>query len=539
MTEKFDYRFFFDQALQMIKSTRQTKAECAELADFDWDVIVENKLFDFLDRDYDKYSLVLNAAQIHSVESIMYIFMKLLITNGYKAKLEKVNLRNVLFSILDEDKRVLYLFHDVKSVEDSVGKSISLENVDEINEIMRKIGAESYKYIYFMKDKAYYLDVTYKHSESDSTHGTNLYSIKCFFETYFGREEYENFTRELAIYIQEVKEALGYILVKSLTPNVLVNFMKVTENKIRGYCYSDILKEKIIRQSNGKEFELPEDDYILMAKQFLDKHYYKVLVGKSDFSESLMTAVWLYDSMLKARAVDLTMIGMGYFKTVEQILYELICLRQIDNSIGRDANLGTMATYVKDHMQIFRRDLSWKAKDYVREAIYSVAKLRNDYFHRHNIHSEEKIDEIKKATFNLLFLLLGACELSDADLKTLKIPEEKVYSDYYRLCRYIDYHSGDLFFLQSKDGKEIRGTACYDLKVKIEDGDMVYSGIYIKELNQPRRVFIINETNLPFSIYLGKIDILESNAEQVRLSRTKKVFEDGIFTVEEDDYNNY
>lgn len=32
--------------------------------------------------------------------------------------------------------------------------------------------------------------------------------------------------------------------------------------------------------------------------------------------------------MKKAKAIDLTIIGMGYFKAVEQLLYELICFHK-------------------------------------------------------------------------------------------------------------------------------------------------------------------------------------------------------------------
>ncbi len=541
MSEKFDYQFYFEQALQMIKSTRQSIAERTEVSDFKWNTIVENKLFNFIDQDYENYSMVLNAAQRYSNESIMIIILRLLEINKVKAKVLTANFPNIPFSIFDEDKREIYLFHDLQSIGDSVGISISLENADKIDVIMKNVGAKSYKYVYLMKDKAYYLDATYKLSKSDPTHGTNLYYMKWFFETYFGREEYENFTRELEIYIQKVRECLGYILAKSLTPNVLINFTKITEKKICNFNYSDMRNKKIIRQINNKEFELTEVDYEMMKSQFISNHYYKVLIGKSDFAESLITAEWLYDSMLKAKAVDLTMIGSGYFKCVEQLLYEIICLHQTDNSINQDVTLGAMATFVKNHMQIFRTELSWKSKNYIREAIFKFAKLRNGYFHKHNIHSKEKIDEIKNTTFNLLFLLVGACKLSNADMSLLKMPEEKVFNDYYRLCKYIDYHSGHIFFIQDKDGKEIFGTACYDPKLKIVDGHEIYSGIYIKEPKSLNKVNKITELNLPFCIYLGKIEFNVDSAQKVRLSKATKVFEDGKFLVTEteEEYNNY
>ena len=46
-----------------------------------------------------------------------------------------------------------------------------------------------------------------------------------------------------------------------------------------------------------------------------------------DFAESLITAEWLRDSMRKAHAIDLTVIGTGYFKAAEQLLFSLAKLR--------------------------------------------------------------------------------------------------------------------------------------------------------------------------------------------------------------------
>lgn len=72
---------------------------------------------------------------------------------------------------------------------------------------------------------------------------------------------------------------------------------------------------------------------------------YQVMLGDHHFSESLITAEWLYDSMKKAQAIDLTVIGMGYFKAVERVLFELICLHKMKTDTSKLFAL-TMIVYV-------------------------------------------------------------------------------------------------------------------------------------------------------------------------------------------------
>lgn len=533
MVEKINYRVYFDQALQMIKSTRQPIANRPEEVDFNWGFVVKNKLFNFLDEEYEKYSTVLLAAQKHSIECFVMIIMKLFEVNGIKAKYSNSHLSNVLFEIYDENDSVLYLFREIKSMGDSVGINISQYNIEAISKRMYEIGAKSYKYIYLLFDKAYCLDALYKLNENDPTNGTNLYSVKWFFEFYFGKDEYEEFVRERNIYIEEVKDNLGYIQVKSLTPGVLVNFTKITKDAICTFDYSGLISKIVVRELDNKSFRLPEEDYNIIKEQFLNKKSYRVLLGELDFSESFITAEWLYDSMKRANAVDLTIVATGYFKAIEQILYELIFLFQTDHSITEESNLGAMATYVRNHMYMFRKDLSWPAKNYVKESIFAYAKLRNGYFHKHNIHEWDKIERIKKETFYLLFLLLGTFELTEEHLLKLKMPKEREYTDYYRLCRYIDYHSGNLFFLQI-EGKEIAGIACYDPRIRIESGEVIYSGAYIQILGT-KTIYPVGEDNLPESIYLGKINLNGNGTDQIQLTKVKKIFEKGVFLADEDE----
>ena len=69
-----------------------------------------------------------------------------------------------------------------------------------------------------------------------------------------------------------------------------------------------------------------EPDYSKIFDRFSERDYFLSLVYGKIYSESLVTAAWLYDSMKQAQAIDLTVIAMGYFKAAEQFIFSLIRL---------------------------------------------------------------------------------------------------------------------------------------------------------------------------------------------------------------------
>ena len=397
-----------------------------------------------------------------------------------------------------------------------------------------------------MYDKAYLQLVGHNDDESDPGRGYNLYSIKWFFEEYFGQEEYERFHSAVTAYVSEVNSYIGYATIKTLIPSSLINFRRIVERTLVNFKYDNLVSTK----HNG--YELGEEDFKRIRKQFLDDKTLLTMIGSSDFAESLITAEWLYDSMKKAKAIDLTIIGMGYFKAVEQLLYELICLHKNqgltifrvlskkglppeiqlnDQNISDktiDVTLGSMAVFVRNHAaKLFRNDIVWRSKKFVREAIFEYADLRNGYFHKENIHQAEKIEEIRNVSFYMFFLLLGTFNLSEANLKELGLPKI-AQSDYYRLCEYVDYHSGMHFFLDVGDGNDQIVVAFPDMRSKIvEDKYVQYSGVYFKTIQ--KQIIQFTEDNLPRDITLAKLEFDRIDLVSMRLVKVKKIFEDGKY----------
>ena len=277
------------------------------------------------------------------------------------------------------------------------------------------------------------------------------------------------------------------------------------------------------------------------------------LLGSRDFAESLVTAEWLFDCMKKAQAIDLTIIGMGYFKAVEQLLFELICLhknegRQIKKDYSRrdlsstvelndvniddeaiDTTIGSMAVFYRDNLDMLRSDLTWRTRKYILETIFEFKDLRNGYFHKDNIHDWVKIEAIRNSTFKLLFLLMGATALTEDNKDTLGFQRE-IVSDYYKLCEYVHYHHGELFYLDFGTEQEDMALGNYDAYSKVlNDRYVGYTGVYFKELSKGGRVVRFLEDKLPSKISLCKFVFGYSDRIDITPVKVRTIYENGKF----------
>ncbi len=562
--EEFNYKHLFDQAVQRIRGVRDPHSTRPETIDLKWDEVRRQVLFDFGGTEYEKYSNVHDAAQKISISILSFIIQKL--SEHYGRSLRPISvhfdgekLSDPVFTFVDDKEHTVLFF---KNIEECSFWKLKDSEPQTVTDIIKKHGADKCKYIYLMYDYAYLQIVGHNNDESDPGRGYNVYSIKWFFETYFGEQEYARFLTYLKEYNQQVESYLGYILVRSLTPHTLINFRKVTEHSITTYHYEELLS---MMASN---YYLHENEYGKIKKQFFDDKAFSVLLGSHDFAESLITAEWLYSSMKKASAIDLTTVGTGYLKAIEQLLYELICLHKdtgllakkdysienqdlpdliplsIENIEARtiDFSIGSMANFVKNNFLMFRSELRAPTKKYIRETLFSFADLRNGYFHKHNIHDWGKIDEIRGAAYRTAFLLIGAFELNNEALKELGAPSTAAFNDYAKLCEYVNYHSGELFYLTFDYGEEI-GIAVSDPQPRtINDEYIQYTGVYFKELRDNGRIFRFRENDLPKEIYIGKFVFAQTEMIGVTPVKVKKVYENGKYlgpSIAEEDSFDY
>lgn len=309
-----------------------------------------------------------------------------------------------------------------------------------MNAVISQIGINQFRYVTLVEKGAYTEVINYiENDEKDK--GTNRYSFKGFFEENFGMAEYARFKDFESRLTLKIKECLGFLIVKSLTPNALFSFKKEIEKEVKKYDYTKSL-------SCSKLTDLQIDS---IKNQYFDKKYYKVLVSEGDFNsrfeiegcqfaESFLTAEWLYQSIGNVGKIDLTAIAMGYFKAIEEVLFVFIAAhvdehKWIDtydrpddwkNIPFKDRKWQTLVTgmnlkrkkryimmerminFLSDYNDLFDNT---NARDYLIERLRDAQQLRNGYFHKDNLSEMEKVEKARDDAYVIFFVLFGSMNI--------------------------------------------------------------------------------------------------------------------------------
>ena len=531
------YEIARKKAFNKIRHQRDAHAPQDIEDDIDVQSPFKQELFVFRDRNAKAYSWVMQQAEQNSFEMFKEIVIQLL--NKYEISHKIVNFDKqrvhplpVIAFVTDKDK-TLFIVESLSEghVQDEV-----------INATAMAYEAKKLRRIIMVYDYAYKFMFNHNNDENDPSRGTGLYSVRYLFETLFGTEEFEYFRSIEQVFSKEVQQYLGYKVVKTLTPNALYSFKKVVEHSLLTFPYRMHISELATTA-------IPDDQVDAFEEQFLKRKYYKALIGKCDYSQSFVTAEWLYDTMKEAGRIDYTAVAMGYFKAIEQLMFALVKrhigegrtlkkkgsrgydpLTQANlDADNLDTTLGALIGFLKYYSN---RDLFIPeirnvdaACDGILEIIDLAKEDRNGYFHKDNIDDWSKIEDARVLSYLILALLLGAYEYSDQDRVALNIPEESEETEYDKICAYINYNSDKLFYI-SLDGSEIIPVySAADDYVEVDEyGDPIFSGVYfrkisgigaekielsIKDIMQKHMISTgetekFQEETLPVRIYTGK-----------------------------------
>lgn len=540
MESGFNYNILLNQALDKIRNIRDPRSLHQEYVLYGLKESQSNSAVSIGGEAFTTYSDIVESAQAVTIQCLEMTIFYLLQHYGYdveRVDASKIN-NDANFAILDKAKSTLLLFK--KPFNDLViaGPNCVTDDEDKAKECFN---VEKCVCVFLMYDRA--PEQFIPTPELNQILDNYVFSLKTLFDRYFNDSEFATFHRYFSNYTKFVNKYLGFTVVKNLTPVAQSNFSKIVKYRLEHFDYKKLLTIEM----NGKI--LIEPSYNEIATEFIKNNKYLILLGSQDFAESLITAEWMYDSMKEAQAIDLTIIGMGYLKAVEQLIYSIVLLHKnegrniksnqrgilnvclddehIDNN-SIDSSIGSLANFCKNNLDIFSGKVHFQAKKYVTETIFAFKDIRNGYFHKHNIHDWSKIDEIRNVTYYLAFLLLGAAELTDKDKATLGFPNCDFISDKYKLCEYINYHDDDAFVLCYDNEKEIIAIAHRDLKAKpINNLFTQYSGAYFSEIGSHTIIDIF--TDMPNEIYLCRIDFELSDGVQFNPTKVKKIFAYGKF----------
>ena len=483
--------------------------------------------------------------------------------------------RILAFSRTDNQPELLYIFKEF-----GLNNAIPEKLLDDLKKTAK---LKHHLYISYKEKDAYVEVINHNHNENDPTRGTGILSFQQFIEGFFGKEEYSKFRQYADQFSEKVRDYYGFSVVRSLKPNAIHNFKKQVCDALKSIDATEI----------GVLTAISEQQRELIEKQFFGDKNYELLLGSSDFAQSYMTAEWLYSSLKSAGSIDLTSIAMGYFKSIEQMLFAFLRnhTQEMDGNIRRiyvgkervyadpkgyavltddivndpekakDLALGSMTgffgyhntsrnRYYKRNQDLLISGISDTTYEFIIDTLGGLVGLRNGYFHKENLKGDnpddrKKIEESRNKAQLVFYLILGAFKISEEDKTRLGLIRVEGHDDYYKLCKYVNdkvYENKHLlrlpiFYIDDISSPySFFGYPYHDPYIEYDNyGEPIYSGTYFKKFGENSFIAKLTRESLPREIWEGELVISESLPITVEPSgANKKIFYEGKFVADDD-----
>ncbi len=317
----------------------------------------------------------------------------------------------------ENKKRVGLVFGNFDDVRKAAKDFMSGKyNVDKIKMIIL-VEPDSFSY------KTFFSDVNTMHEHCDIQ--IERIPILEFWSIYFGEEECEELVQFIEMFNEKAKQIIGFNTVITPSEKALAKF--------REKCSSALLKPVDL-------LNIPDafhEQYKTLINNYENRKLWKAMIGDSNFAISFITSEWFYNMYQLTENLDLTNIVAGYLKSIEQLLLAIILLstdrkitiRSKDKKIIKltkeneeiiDTTLGALENAIRYNGDIL--EINHYAKNCLVDIIKDWReKQRNGYFHKDNLHSLKKVEEIRNRALQLYFLILGSCIIKDEQFNQLGI----------------------------------------------------------------------------------------------------------------------
>ena len=429
-----------------------------------------------------------------------------------KISLKKYDQNNdIVFALKDNKKKILYLFKNIDN-----GQFF----IEEFNnkELANKYEVQTVETIYLIFEKIESLVINYDYLIQKNK-PIHVHPLKWFFLQYFKENEWLMFREEYNQYSKKLEEYIGLTITKNFSPFSLMRFKKIIEKNILKYPYYKIKTNYI--NYNNIDYKLGQEDFDTIFKNYINEKKYLQVISDNAFSQSFITAEWLFDSMNKAKAIDLTVIAMGYFKSIEQLLYCII--KKTKSDYNDEKTLGDMALYIKRNKnKLFFNNITPYAKNYIIQSIFKYKDIRNNFLHKKNISSFNKINEIKDMTYSILFLIIGAMTTNENTI-TLN----NTIDDLDKFGELVDFYQNRLYFICNRKQQYIVRRTDLNSIVLYQER-ISYKEIVLQDINTEKNL-IITRDNYPEQIYLAKLDLNYNGKVNINLNKHILVFDKGKY----------
>ena len=321
------------------------------------------------------------------------------------------------------------------------------------------------------------------------------------FEKYLNDEAYTVFSDKMQSYTIEVKNRIGVIAVDSTSEVKTYNLKK----KIRDFISSKDFLQMKYKSIKGSSNEVDDINTICdenkekINNQFFTQKYYEIMLGESDFANSLLTSEWLYYSykkMLKKsnEKYDYTPVICGYLKSMEQLIFLFMkcllnkgyyaqainklpkeiefkeryvkkkCYKDIELTVSNlkylDTQLGASCVFLKQYNS--DNSVLKTSTDEIVSLLNEFRKeCRNGYFHTDNVYDWAKVEDIRYNAFLLYYYLIGDCNIT-LDSFELKLVIPSMYEEF---CNSIN----ELFPFMGKRIYMVSGSKEQEIRIEIDD----------------------------------------------------------------------
>ena len=252
-----------------------------------------------------------------------------------------------------------------------------------------------------------------------------------FIRFFFGPEEQKASNEKLKKKKKKAREIIGLKITEVCTPEQKQSFIKTLKNTILNFDYKSVMDETHIFDDY-----LYYEDLETIRKNFLDNNRFLILLGEREFANTLLTSEWLFQKYIEQDGLDNTYMVTGYIKSVEQLLWNIIFLIGEDREIGKKhitirnnphirTTMEDYCFFIKSHSNQDLCDESFlpSHRRFLMNALHELLNdyknnCRNGYFHKDNL-SAKDVENIRRKTFLLYFMLLGILNLNSLEISSL------------------------------------------------------------------------------------------------------------------------
>lgn len=453
---------------------------------------LNSQLFQFTsDTSHDNYISVLDKVNTETKNIVIDYFLELI--NSINSKNIKIIPNTPIITLLCKEKNEIILYYFKRY------GFLSKQDEYYLNELSKKFNPSNVKWVSLTIGNPHSYVFNVKEVKNEMP-------LKEFFTTLFCENNYYDFLDLANKFTKQVKEVIGYSIIKPLTKDTMYNF----KNYVLSYVFSDEFQKTIQDFYKDCEYNDFKSEKNLLDL-FFNNEYYLCLINNTVFSQSIISAEWMYQSMKNTNYIDYTSISLGYFKALEQFLYEFIkthsgeerLIKKFyhpnvkkdkiylnDQSINNgwiNTTMDSLITFINDYHDLFRSEINNNTRNHVIKVLNKARKLRNGYFHKDNMSEWKIVEESRAITYLAIYYLLSSLNIGEKQKKVFKLPLSPTL-DAYKLCNYINIikRTSVITFVYyigyGEELKFISTPSANDSKFIDEYGNTRFSKLYVNKL---------------------------------------------------------